>query len=60
VQERPDVVKKREEWVGGQLAFDPDKLIFIEQMLFPYRSRQLLNGNEGRGSGVVGLDTRTI
>lgn len=24
-------MKKREEWVGGQLTFDPDKLIFIDE-----------------------------
>ncbi|MBB4399156.1 transposase [Bradyrhizobium sp. ERR14] len=30
-QERPDVVKKREDWAGGQLAFDPDRLIFIDE-----------------------------
>ncbi|KYK50573.1 hypothetical protein A1D31_38855 [Bradyrhizobium liaoningense] len=27
----PDVVKKREDWAGGQLAFDPDRLIFIDE-----------------------------
>jgi transposase len=30
-QERPDVLKKREEWADGQIGLDPDKLIFIDE-----------------------------
>jgi len=30
-QQRPDVLKKRLEWFGGQLDLDPDKLVFIDE-----------------------------
>ncbi|WGS19191.1 hypothetical protein [Bradyrhizobium sp. ISRA463] len=30
-QERPEVLKRREEWGDGQIGLDPDKLIFIEE-----------------------------
>ena len=30
-QERPDVLKRREEWFDGQLDLDPSKLVFIDE-----------------------------
>ena len=30
-QDRPDVLKRREEWFDGQLDLDPDKLVFIDE-----------------------------
>ena len=30
-QDRPDVLKRREEWFEGQLDLDPDKLVFIDE-----------------------------
>jgi transposase len=30
-QERPDVLKRREEWFDGQLDLDPAKLVFIDE-----------------------------
>jgi len=30
-QDRPDVLKQREEWFEGQLDLDPDKLVFIDE-----------------------------
>jgi transposase len=30
-QERPDILKRREEWFDGQLDFDPDRLVFIDE-----------------------------
>ncbi|QOZ11826.1 IS630 family transposase [Bradyrhizobium sp. CCBAU 51765] len=30
-QERPDVLKKREEWSDGQIGLDPARLIFIDE-----------------------------
>ncbi len=29
-QQRPDVLKQRQEWFGAQLDLDPRKLVFIE------------------------------
>ena len=29
-QERPDVVKRRQDWFNGQLDLDPSKLVFID------------------------------
>lgn len=30
-QDRPDVLKRREEWFEGQLDLDPDRLVFIDE-----------------------------
>ena len=30
-QERPDVLKRREEWFEGQLDLDPERLVFIDE-----------------------------
>jgi transposase len=30
-QDRPDVLKRREDWFDGQLDLDPDKLVFIDE-----------------------------
>jgi hypothetical protein len=30
-QERPDVLKRREEWFDGQLDLDPSQLVFIDE-----------------------------
>ncbi len=30
-QERPDVLKRREEWFDGQLDLDPERLVFIDE-----------------------------
>ncbi len=30
-QERPDILKRREEWFGGRIYLDPDKLVFIDE-----------------------------
>lgn len=30
-EDRPDVLKRREEWLEGQLDLDPDKLVFINE-----------------------------
>lgn len=30
-QERPDVLKRRQEWFGAQLDLDPEKLVFIDE-----------------------------
>jgi hypothetical protein len=30
-QERPDILKRREEWFDGQIDLDPDKLVFIDE-----------------------------
>jgi hypothetical protein len=30
-QERPDILKKREEWFDGQIDLDPDKLVVIDE-----------------------------
>jgi transposase len=30
-QERPDILKQREDWFEGQLDFDPKRLIFIDE-----------------------------
>ncbi len=30
-QERPDILKRREDWFGGQLDLDPEKLVFIDE-----------------------------
>jgi hypothetical protein len=30
-QDRPDVLKRHEEWFEGQLDLDPDKLVFIDE-----------------------------
>jgi hypothetical protein len=30
-QERPDILKRREEWFDGQLDFDPARLVFIDE-----------------------------
>jgi len=30
-QERPDVLKRREDWFEGQLDLDPDRLVFIDE-----------------------------
>jgi hypothetical protein len=29
-QDRPDVLKQREEWFDGQLDLDPERLVFID------------------------------
>jgi len=30
-QDRPDILKRREEWLDGQLDLDPEQLIFIDE-----------------------------
>jgi hypothetical protein len=30
-QDRPDVLKRREDWFDGQLDLDPEKLVFIDE-----------------------------
>jgi transposase len=30
-QERPDILKRREDWLGGQLGLDPGRLVFIDE-----------------------------
>ena len=30
-QERPDILKRREDWFEGQLDLDPEKLVFIDE-----------------------------
>jgi hypothetical protein len=30
-QDRPDILKRREEWFDGQLDLDPEQLIFIDE-----------------------------
>lgn len=30
-QDRPDILKRREEWFGGQLDLDPERLVFIDE-----------------------------
>ena len=30
-QERPDIVKRREDWFEGQLDLDPERLVFIDE-----------------------------
>ncbi len=30
-QDRPDIVKRREEWFDGQLDLDPERLVFIDE-----------------------------
>ncbi|MFO1125116.1 MAG: transposase [Methylocystis sp.] len=30
-QDRPDIVKRREDWFDGQLDLDPEKLVFIDE-----------------------------
>ena len=30
-QERPDILKKRQEWFNGQIDLDPDKPVFIDE-----------------------------
>ena len=30
-QDRPDVLKQREEWFEGQLDLDPAKLVFVDE-----------------------------
>jgi transposase len=30
-QDRPDILKRREAWFDGQLDFDPEKLVFIDE-----------------------------
>jgi hypothetical protein len=30
-QDRPDVLKQRKEWFDGQLDFDPEQLVFIDE-----------------------------
>ena len=30
-QDRPDVLKRREEWFAGQLDLDPERLVFIDE-----------------------------
>jgi len=30
-QERPDILKKRQEWFNGPISLDPDKLVFIDE-----------------------------
>ena len=30
-QERPDILKRREDWFDGQLDLDPERLVFIDE-----------------------------
>ena len=30
-QERPDLLKRRQDWFDGQLDFDPARLVFIDE-----------------------------
>lgn len=30
-QDRPDVLKRREEWFNGQLHLDPERLVFVDE-----------------------------
>ena len=30
-QDRPDIVKRREDWIDGQLDLDPQRLVFIDE-----------------------------
>lgn len=56
-QERPDVLKKREEWSDGQIGLNPDKLIFIDESVLQTAEELSLNfgdGVAGQAAAVMG------
>jgi putative transposase len=38
-QERPDILKRREDWFEGQLDLDPEKLVFIDESVLQRHGR---------------------
>jgi transposase len=38
-QDRPDVVKRRQDWLDGQPALDPERLVFIDESVLQSNER---------------------